>query len=347
MSTMTNPSDARAAPDHPEASDRLRSDMAAMRLSFTWFGTRKTLTSEQKARAAQSFGAEGQFLSAGKKLIDTRHPAFKAVSSLRNGTAAFWRGVSLPFPDPGIRLIRRDDIDNIDRQMREFQSALADAVARLDEQFDQLKAAARDRLGSLYNPTDYPTTLRGAFEIAWDYPSVEPPPYLRRLSPRLYEAECRRVAARFDEAIQLAEQAFTEELAKLVDHLGERLSGKVDGKPKVFRDSAVANLRSFFDRFSHLNVRSNEQLDRIVNQARQIIDGIDPQDLRDSDRMRKHVASQLGKVQSGLDDLLTDKPRRNIIRPGTPAPGNPGSSSAASIEAGTTPQLPHSSKGGA
>jgi hypothetical protein len=51
-----------------------------VRLSISWFGTRKTLNAEQKAQAADTFGAEGEFLSAGKKLIDTRHPAFKAES---------------------------------------------------------------------------------------------------------------------------------------------------------------------------------------------------------------------------------------------------------------------------
>jgi hypothetical protein len=33
------------------------------------------------------------------------------------------------------------------------------------------------------------------------------------------------VQARFDEAMQLAEQAFLDELTKLVEHFGERLSG--------------------------------------------------------------------------------------------------------------------------
>ncbi len=46
--------------------------MAAVRVAFCWFGVRKTLTPEQKAQAADTFGAEGQYLSAGKKLLDTR-----------------------------------------------------------------------------------------------------------------------------------------------------------------------------------------------------------------------------------------------------------------------------------
>ena len=76
--------------------ERLRRFAAAMRLSFTWFGVRKTLTPQQKERAAESFGAEGNYLSAGKKLIDTKHPAFKAVTSIRNRIVSYWRGVSLP-----------------------------------------------------------------------------------------------------------------------------------------------------------------------------------------------------------------------------------------------------------
>ncbi|HUE73751.1 MAG TPA: hypothetical protein VMP01_22925 [Pirellulaceae bacterium] len=38
---------------------RLRGTMAAVALHFTWFGVRKSLNTEQKAQAADAFGAEG------------------------------------------------------------------------------------------------------------------------------------------------------------------------------------------------------------------------------------------------------------------------------------------------
>ena len=60
----------------------LRANMAAVRISFNWMGTRKSLTPEQRAEAAQPFDAEGQYLSAGKKLLDTRHSSFKAVTAM-------------------------------------------------------------------------------------------------------------------------------------------------------------------------------------------------------------------------------------------------------------------------
>lgn len=294
--------------------ERMRTTMCATRVSFTWFGTRKALSSQQRAQAAESFGAEGEFLSAGKKLLDTRHPRFKAVVSVRNRARAYWCSITLPYPEPGTRLVRQDAIDTFHEQMTTFKQELNDAVGQLDEQYAELKAAARDRLGSLYNDTDYPDSLAGLFDVAWDFPSIEPPDYLRQLNPELYDQECRRVTSRFDEAVQLAEQAFVEELSKLVSHLTERLAGQEDGKPKTFRDSTIGNLRGFFERFRSLNVRSNEQLDELVQQCQQAVSGVEPQALRMQPDLRQQLATQLSGVQSVLDGLLVDRPRRRIIR---------------------------------
>jgi hypothetical protein len=160
----------------------------------------------------------------------------------------------------------------------------------------------------------YPPSLLGLFVLEHDFPSVEPPNYLRQLNPELFTQECLRMQSRFDEAVQLAEQAFVEELAKLVEHLTERLSGEADGKPKIFRDSAVTNLTEFFDRFRRLNIRSNEELDELVANAQQVVQGIRPQQLRDTPSLQQHVSRQMAVVQASLDQLLVDRPRRNIQR---------------------------------
>jgi hypothetical protein len=156
--------------------------------------------------------------------------------------------------------------------------------------------------------------LRGLFSVTHEFPSVEPPQYLAELSPDLYRQECERVAARFDEAVRLAEQAFMEELQDLVAHLTERLTGQADGRPKIFRDSAVGNLTEFFQRFRQLNVRSNDQLDDLVAQCQQVVRGVEPQALRDDQGLRQHVAQQLSQVENVLDSLLVDRPRRSILR---------------------------------
>lgn len=147
-----------------------------------------------------------------------------------------------------------------------------------------------------------------------DIPSFEPPSYLRQVSPEIYQQESLRIAARFEEAVQLAETAFTEELSKLVAHLTDRLSDQEVSKPKVFCDWAVENLMTFFERFRHLNVQSSEQLDGLIARAQQIVRGIQPQQLRDDQAFRQQISSQLSVVQSQVERMLIDRPRRNILR---------------------------------
>jgi len=296
------------------AAQHLKAVTTAVRVAISWFGISKSLSPQQKSQAADAFGAEGEFLSAGKKLIDVRHPAYKAVTSVRGRIIAFWKGLTLPYPEPGIRLIRQDDVQVFQVQMVTLRAELAEAVENLQQHYAELKRAAQRRLGSLYNPADYPDTLTDLFDVTWEYPSVEPPQYLQRLHPELYRQESERIASRFNEAVKLAEEAFVAELAKLVSHLTERLSGAEDGRAKVFRDSAIENLSEFFQKFRHLNIGSSDQLDQLVDQVQSIVRGVQPQELRDKDSLRQYIATELSAVQATLDGLLVDRPRRNILR---------------------------------
>ena len=234
-----------------------------------------------------------------------------------------WKSISLPWPEPGIRLIHREQIEDFDNRATSIASRLDEAVVDLDGHYDELRHAARDRLGSLFNASDYPVSLAGAFSMSWDFPSVDPPGYLRQVNPELYEQECDRVRSRFAEAIRLAEEAFTAELSELLSHLCERLNGDRDGKPKVFRDTAVSNLTEFFNRFRSLNVGSNAELDRLVEQTQCVLRGVRPNSLRQSDGLRQHITTQLSGVQSVLDGMMVDRPRRNIMRSRPPQTSEP------------------------
>jgi hypothetical protein len=236
------------------------------------------------------------------------------VTGVRGKVIAYWKANTLPFPEPGVRLIKQTEIEPFHRQMELFRSELDLAVERLDSDYAELRDASRQRLGRLYNANDYPASLQVMFGIDWDFPSIEPPDYLLQLNPAIYEQERARVAARFEEAVQLAEQAFVQEFGRLITHLTERLGTEANGDRKVFRDSAITNLREFFERFRQLNVRSNTDLDALVDRAQDLVHGVGPQDLRDNDGLRQHVTNQLAQVQTSLDQLIVNQPRRRIIR---------------------------------
>src|SRR5450432_3601804 len=125
------------------AAQWLRETAAAVRVSFTWFGVRKALTNEQKSQAAEPFGAEGDYLSARKKLLDTKHAAYKEVTGVRGKVGAYWRSLTVPFPEPGIRLIRQHEVEGFNHQMGEYCTELESAVNKLDNHYAELKSAAQ------------------------------------------------------------------------------------------------------------------------------------------------------------------------------------------------------------
>ena len=284
-------------------------------------GRAQTLTAQQKEEVGLAYEADVRFLTAGKKLVDMRHEAFRRLTSLRTRIVNYWRGLTLPYVESGVRLIRQSDIEPFVHALEGFRAELLQAEADLNTVYTRSRRMRRRRLGRLYNPADYPPEVRGLFGVEWDFPAIEPPQYLLRAQPGDLRQEQERVTSRFEEAVVLAEQAFAAEFGKLLSHLTERLADGEGGERRIFRDSAVTNLSEFFERFRHLNVRRNQELDALVEQAQQLVRGVTPQALRDNDSLRQHIAAEMSQVQAQLEGMIVERPRRQIIRCGPAAMG--------------------------
>ena len=63
--STTQPTNTPVTQTTPNAAQRLRTTMAAVKLSFTWLGVRKTLAPEQRTTAARAFHADRELLTAG------------------------------------------------------------------------------------------------------------------------------------------------------------------------------------------------------------------------------------------------------------------------------------------
>ena len=63
-----------------------------------------------------------------------------------------WKDMTLPYPEPGIRLIRRDHVDRFHGRATQLRGELEEVVTGLDRHYADLREAARGRLGDLYNP---------------------------------------------------------------------------------------------------------------------------------------------------------------------------------------------------
>jgi hypothetical protein len=291
---------------------KLRKDMAACRIQRGKCGVRKKLDRQQVRQAAATFNADERQMSASKLLIDGKAEAYRRCNSLIAEAIAYWHSITIPFPERGIRLIRRDRVEEIVAEIAKYRQALEVAAAELDAVYATLVESAREKLGTLFNEDDYPAAVGHLFRLELDFPSVEPPNYLLQLSPKLYEAEAARIQARFEEAVRLTEQAFVEKFGELVSHLADRLQFGEDGKPKTFQASTVDNLLEFFQQFGQLNIGSNSELEKLISDAKAVIGEHDADSLRKNAVERQTVQASMAELATKIDALMIDRPTRQF-----------------------------------
>lgn len=203
--------------------EKLRKTTTAVSITKMQFGRRRSWDAESIKRAASEFGCDAAFISGSKKLLDYSNEKYRAVASIMSQATLAWKAATVPHPEPGVRLIQREKVGAFEDKMKALRVELNAAVEELDAAYPSMKEEAKSRLKDLYDETNYPASMVGVFGLEWSYPNLTPPEYLKDLNPGLYEQELRRVQARFDEAITMAEQAFVDEFKKAVASLADRL----------------------------------------------------------------------------------------------------------------------------
>ncbi len=298
--------------DDIDIAAKLRKQTAAVRLQVAKLGTKKALSIPQRNQAAAPFAADPETISARKRLLNTKDAAYREVLGCISQAKGLWRSFTIPYPEAGIRLIRKDRVAEFSARMDEIVAKLATAVTELAGVYPQLKEAAKEALGALYDADDYPATIDGRFAIQYDWPNVDPPEYLKSLNPKLYEEQLERVQARFSEAIRLTEEALAAELQKLITHLCERLTPDADGKQKMIRESAVENLNKFFDKFTEINLGDTGGLKSLVEQAKGVLANQNVEALRKDVTARQSLAEAMAAVKEQIDQVVAAKPSRHI-----------------------------------
>ena len=300
---------------------KLRQTAAAVKVQFSWFGNRKTIDSDNKESMSDAVSADHKMVSAQKTLLGKEKGSpLKALAHVRSQIRRYWAATTLPYVEDGIRLIRQADVAVFDAKMGELRTALKEAELSLEMHYDEERQKAKERLGDLFNPNDYPKSMLAQFDVEWSFPSVEPPDYLLTINPALYEQEQKRVAAKFEQAVALAEQQFTNQLALLVQRLADSLEPGEDGKKRMIKSSAVENFVTFFDTFQKMNVGSSTELDGLVAQAKALVSGLDVKELRTSDTLKVEIGTGLAAIEAKLAHLTTVQPRRKVVKPKKAAP---------------------------
>lgn len=102
------------------------------------------------------------------------------------------------------------------------------------------------------------------------------------------------------------------ETAGLLDHALDRLEGNGDGKPKVFRDSLVNNLKEFAAGLKSRNITDNEGLNELAERLQAMLSNVSPEYLRNSETLRSRIVTGFREVKTVIDAAMIERPSRRI-----------------------------------
>ncbi len=181
--------------------------------------------------------------------------------------------------------------------------------------YPALIEADKISLRSNWNPSDYPSLakVRDSFYVEWRYINLGTPGELQGVDSSIFAREQEKAAQKIQDVSDQIVQVLRAQMLDLVSHLTDKLEGgRGNGKPKIFKDSTVTNVKEFLKTFSARNIVDDRQLDLLVAQAGQLLDGVDPQSLRDQDVVRERVRAGFESIKQTLDTMVVPKPTRMV-----------------------------------
>ena len=197
-------------------------------------------------------------------------------------------------------------VEMVEDRLRQFAVDRRQLVQSFLSAYPSLCQDAATRLRGLYNPTDYPGVDEAAreFGFSWQYVSFGVPEQLKGISREVWEQEREKAAVRMAEASTEIQVVLRETMAKLVQHMADRLKTGPDGKPLRFKETTVENLVEFLMNFEFRNVTDDNELQALVSQARDLMQGVTADDLRTTGDLRSKLQQGMTGIAGQLDALL-------------------------------------------
>lgn len=236
------------------------------------------------------------------------------IKKIRSRAREYLYNRAYTFPIPGFIFVPRGNVVNIDDAMKSFSNEFNNRVDSFAMEYPSYINEMRRRLGSLYNPLDYPypQDIRQYFAFTWRFVSLRHEGNAELLSPetiRREEASFRQMVEEFKDTATLT---LRTTFVDMVNRMVERLSGE----KKIFRDTLVGNIREFIDGFSTMNINNDAELASAVEKCNKILNGVSIDVIRSDDQFRHGIASSMQGVQEQLVTMMVSAPTRKLRKVG-------------------------------
>ncbi len=221
-----------------------------------------------------------------KLLIDK--DALKPLVSLSGALRTKHYDMTMPWGDNGDRLLPSKMYFDYVKAMRDLRDQFTVAVNDFVSQYPTFKQNARKRLGTMYDPEDYPDVAQIKKKFGAEL-SFLPVPEAKDFRVDLGEDEVTEIRATITKEVASRYEEATRDLWFRITDAVSRVRDRLQDPDGVFRDSLVENVQAVCAIATKLNIDDDPNLDAICKDIEHRLCRIAPQRLRDDKVLRKTV----------------------------------------------------------
>lgn len=248
---------------------------------------RKVTTEVNKTHGAKDAGRFNKLLIAADALLP--------LSQVEGAARAHHYSVTLPWGNLGERLLPATLFMDYTETMGQFEREFLQRVDNLVKAYPQLVQDARQALGSLYDPADYPAEIRKRFSFGVSFSPVPSANDFRvNLNAEFVESIKADITKQQTARQTEAAKHVWERVREVVEKIQEVCSKE---KPRIF-DSMIENAQQLVSILPALNINGDPELNRIAEQMKALI--VPPDALRNSVTRRHAIAKSADQILASM-----------------------------------------------
>jgi hypothetical protein len=251
---------------------------------------------------ASSFNTNQGVGNYSKKLL----PGEKQLANI-NALAATIRQkfykATLPWGIDGTFILPSALYTSFTETFNEDRRAWEQLVDDFVDAYPSLQQRAKEKLGDLYNPNEYPSPqmIRKRFHMEVNFMEVPTGDFRCSLTDDEIDFIRRDVQRKTKEAEELAMREVWQRLFDRVEHIANKLSDP----EAIFRDSMLENAQEIVDLLPKLNIANDEKLEQLRNEVQKRLLNTSPKELRTNPVLRKAKAKEASAIVSAMSAFMS------------------------------------------
>lgn len=225
-----------------------------------------------------------------------RKEALEPIAKIEGAARAYLYKMTHAWGDNGERLLPAALFLDFSQTMQQFRHEFDARVRDLEAEYPTLVQEARTRLGTLYDPKDYPASIKDKF--SFPPPAVTPVPSANDFRVNLNTDYVEAIKKDITERLQDRQRDTLKQCWGRVREVVQRMTERLGNEKSPIYDSLIGNAHELISVLPALNLTNDPELNRVAAELQSILVPVDR--LRQDKRLRADTAAKADAILARL-----------------------------------------------